>query len=448
MIPIIAIVGRPNVGKSTIFNCLAGERKAIVHDRPGVTRDRQYDVNDRWGREVAIVDTGGLEPNPEDGLYAQMREQAMAAIEEADVILFIVDGQSGLTPLDSEVADVLRKATATVMLVINKIDTFSHDQLGNDFYELGFEEMELVSAAHMRGLGEMMDKALGFVEWKGGSHIPEEEGVLRISVLGRPNIGKSTLVNQMIGEERQIVHDAPGTTMDSVDTAFEVDGQQYVLVDTAGVRRRSRISDMVEGFAASRAIRTIERCHVTLLMIDGTLGPTEQDARLIHLAQERGRALIILINKWDLVRNDPERNASVLKDEMERKLPHATWASVIFISALTGKGVKNILGEVHKAYEQFDRRLTTAQCNKFLEDAVLAHSPPQKNNRPVRLNYMSQVRVRPPTFTVWCNAPEGIIRAYHRYLVNRLRDKFGFEGTPIRMKFVEKRRSDPEKWHQ
>ena len=442
MIPMVAIVGRPNVGKSTLFNRLVGERKAIVDDRPGVTRDRQFESLTRYGPEVILVDTGGLEPNPEDGLYAKMRTQALIAIEEADVVLFVVDGRAGVTPLDSEVAGLLRKADKPVLLVVNKMDTYEHEDLIHEFYSLGFEKMMPVSAEHSRGLGEVMAEAYEVLPpwYKDGGTVESDDGEMRIAVLGRPNIGKSTLVNRMVGEERQVVHDAPGTTMDAVDATFEVDGKKYTIVDTAGVRRRSRISDKVEGFAVSRAIRTIERCHVTLLLIDGTEGPTDQDARLAYLAADRGRALIICINKWDLVRVDPERNVRVLMAELERQLPHAKWAPPLYISALTGKGVGKILERVHEVYEQFDKRLSTAECNRFLEGALVAHSPPQSHNRPVRLNYMSQVRVRPPTFNVWCNNPEGIQESYKRFLVNRMREIYGFEGTPIRMRYLRKRR--------
>jgi len=444
MIPMVAIVGRPNVGKSTLFNRLVGERKAIVDDRPGVTRDRQFESLTRYGPEIILVDTGGLEPNPEDGLYAKMRTQALLAIEEADVVLFVVDGRAGVMPLDQEVAEILRRADKPILLVVNKMDTHETESHVHEFYSLGLEEMIPVSAEHSRGLGFMMDKvyeALPPVDKKiGPPEEQEDESEIRIAVLGRPNIGKSTLVNRMVGEERQVVHDAPGTTMDAVDASFEVDGKKYTIVDTAGVRRRSRISDKVEGFAVSRAIRTIERCHVTLLLIDGTEGPTDQDARLAYLAADRGRALIICINKWDLVRPDPERNVRVLNDEMMQQLPHAKWAPPLYISALTGKGVGKILERVHDVYAQFDKRLSTAECNRFLEAALVAHSPPQSHNRPVRLNYMSQVRVRPPTFNVWCNNPEGVQESYKRFLVNRMREIYGFEGTPIRMRYLRKRR--------
>ena len=440
MLPIVAIVGRPNVGKSTFFNRLVGERKAIVHDRPGVTRDRQYETTDRWGdRELILIDTGGLEPDPETRLFKGIRQQALAAVEESDLVVLIVDGRAGITPLDSEVASLLRRASTPVLLAVNKLDEQVHDDLVYEFHALGFEEVFAMSAEHGRGVNTLMDRVLQIVP-------PEEEPLvedgseIRLAVIGRPNVGKSTLVNRMIGEEKHVVDDKPGTTMDAVDSPFEMDGQSYLLVDTAGVRRRSRIDDDVESYAVSRAVRSVERCHVTLLMIDGAEGPTEQDARLGALVVARGRGLVVLVNKWDQVREDEERDVKVLSKEFERKFPHLGWAPVLYISALTGKGVHKILEEVGRVYAQFDTRLGTADCNRFLESSLLAHSPPQRHHRPVRLNYMTQVRVRPPTFNIWCNTPEGVGDGYRRYLMNRLREIYGFEGTPIRLHFLRKRR--------
>ncbi len=443
MLPVVAIVGRPNVGKSTLFNRLIGERRAIVHDRPGVTRDRHYETTDKWGdREILLVDTGGLEPDPDTDLFKAMRMQALAAVEEADVAILLVDGRAGVTPLDSEVAGLLRRSDRPVLLVVNKLDTPKHEEMVHDFHGLGFEEVFALSAEHGRGVMAIMDRVLSLVPE--AIETPEVEGELRIAVVGRPNIGKSTLVNKLVGEERHVVDDAPGTTMDSVDSPLDVNGQRFLLVDTAGVRRRSRISDDVEGFAVSRAIHSIERCHVTLLMIDGTEGPTEQDARLAALVINRGRALVVLVNKWDLVKEDEERNVAVVREEFERKLPHLTWAPVLYISALTGKGTHRIFEYVNQVYAQFDKRVSTSECNRFLEAALMAHSPPQRHHRPVRLNYMSQIRVRPPTFNIWCNTPEGVVESYKRYLSNRLREVYGFEGTPIRLHFLQKRRpGDP-----
>ena len=449
-LPVIAIVGRPNVGKSTLFNRLIGGRPAIVHDRPGITRDRHYETTDRWcDREILFIDTGGLEPEPDDDLFASMRVQSLAAAEEADLVLWMVDARAGMTPLDRQVADILRGSSRPVLLVVNKVDVASLEHDALEFHSLGMKEFFTISAEHSRGLAELMLRIAELLPMDDGVEevAPEDtSGEMRIAVIGRPNIGKSTLINRMVGEERHVVHDMPGTTMDAVDSPFEVEGRHYVLVDTAGVRKKRRISDQVEGFEVSRAIRAIERCHVSLLMIDGTLGVTDQDARLAAHVVTRGRALILLVNKWDLVKLDPERSSRDIKDEIQRKLPHAPWAPVLYLSALTGKGVHRILDEVHRVYENFDTRVSTAECNRFLAAAVEGHSPPQRHHRPVRLNYMTQVRVRPPTFMISCNTPEGVVPAYRRYLQNRLREFYGFEGTPIRIQFNKKRR--PGKSHE
>jgi len=455
MLPVVAIVGRPNVGKSTLFNRLVGSRSAIVHNRPGVTRDRHYDTTERWGdREIMLIDTGGFEPDPEDELFRGVSNQALAAVEEADVVIFVVDGRAGVTPVDEEVARILRSSERPVMLVPNKVESDAVETEAQEFYRLGLGELYTVSAEHGRGIHEMMDRVIELLPIEDSrpvTHLPhadiadaqndERPEEIRVAIIGRPNIGKSTFVNNLLGEERHVVHDMPGTTMDAIDSKISHNGQQYLLVDTAGVRRRSRVSDAVEGFAVSKAIRAIERCHVTLLMIDGTLGPTEQDARLARLVEDRGRALGILVNKWDLVRQTPERNVHVLREEFERKINHLGWAPVLYISALTGKGVHRTFGMVQDVYRTFDTRITTSECNRFLEAAMRSHSVPQRHRRPVRLNYMTQIRVRPPTFAIWCNTPEGVTEPYKRYLRNRLRETYELAGTPIRLHFKQKRRT-------
>jgi len=458
MIPVVAIVGRPNVGKSTLFNRLAGSRIAIVHDRPGVTRDRHYDITERWGdREIMLIDTGGFEPDPEDELFRGVSQQALAAVDEADIVIFVVDGRAGVTPVDEEVARILRSSARPVLLAPNKVESDAVEADAQEFYRLGLGDLFPISAEHGRGIHTLMDRVLELVpplDTRPITHLPhadiedaeddERPAELRVAIIGRPNIGKSTLINNLLGEYRHVVHDMPGTTMDAIDSKVTYDGQQYLLVDTAGVRRKARVSDAVEGFAVSRAIRAIERCHVTLLMIDGTEGPTEQDARLARLVEDRGRALGILVNKWDLVRENPERNVHVLRDEFDRKIKHLDWAPVLYISALTGKGTHRIWQMVQDLYRTFDTRIPTAECNRFLEAAMRSHSVPQRHRRPVRLNYMTQIRVRPPTFAVWCNTPEGVTEPYKRYLRNRLRETYELAGTPIRLQFKQKRRpGDP-----
>ena len=451
MTPVIAIVGRPNVGKSTLFNRLIGKRQALVDDRPGVTRDRHYGTTEFEGRDYVLVDTGGFEPDlaqlDEGDMFRTVRLQAEAAVQEADVILFVVDRAAGLTPADKLTAEILRKrlgeaaAERRMLLVVNKCDGPAHDVDAAEFWALGFPELHCMSAEHGRNTYELWDHITRRIE-----NLPEQDfdrdevEELRIAVLGRPNIGKSTLVNRMIGEDRHVVHDMPGTTMDAIDSIIQTPEGQVRLVDTAGIRRKARIDDQLETWATLRAIKAIERCHVTLLMVNGEEGPSKQDARLAALIADRGRACVILINRWDAVSKMPDRNSKVLEDELETELGHISWAPVLYISALTGKGCKRILPAVRTAYKEFERRITTGLLNKFLEAAVENHSVPQRYHHPVRLNYMTQVRVRPPTFVIFSNTPDGVKAPYKRYLENRLRSTYGFEGTPLRIQFRKKRK--------
>ncbi|NOY26079.1 MAG: ribosome biogenesis GTPase Der [Oligoflexia bacterium] len=463
MIPVIAIVGRPNVGKSTLFNRLIGQRKALVDDRPGVTRDRNYGISDALGREVMIIDTGGFEPEPDDDLFKVVSAQAELAIHEADVILFVVDRQAGLTPADKLAADILRRRAGErkgkagspgetrILLVVNKCDSAMHDDDAAEFWSVGIANLSTISAEHGRGVYDLWESIVALLpdpvapDDADSAADSAADSEIRIAVLGRPNIGKSTLINRLLGEDRHVVHDSPGTTMDSVDSVLDVGDRRYRLVDTAGVRRRSRIDDQVETWASLRAIRTIERCHVVLLVIDGELGPTKQDARLAALIADRGRACIVLVNRWDKVREHPDRNVSVVDDELDIAFTHLRWAPRLYIAALTNKGCHRILPLVEDVYVQFNKRIPTSQVNRFLEDAVDAYSPPQLHHHPVRLNYMTQTRVRPPTFVIWVNNPEGIKTPYKRYLENRLRQAFGFEGTPLRIQIRRKRKIGEEK---
>jgi GTP-binding protein len=328
------------------------------------------------------------------------------------------------------------------MLVVNKCDAAAHEDEASEFWALGLDEPICIAAEHGRGVFELWTELERRLPPPGeGAEVQGEvEGEIRIAVIGRPNIGKSTLVNRLTGEERSVVHDSPGTTMDAVDSVFEVDGQRFRIVDTAGVRRRARIDDRLESVATMVAIKTIERCHVTLLMLDGEEGPTTQDARLAALIQDRGRACMILINRWDLVKEDPERNSGVVEDELHETLPHLDWAPVLYISALTGKGCARILPMVRQVFEGFDTRVPTARLNRFLGEALAGHSPPQKNNHPVRIHYMTQARVRPPTFVLWSNSPDAVAPAYKRYLENQLRQSFGFLGSPLRIDVRKKRK--------
>lgn len=486
MLPVIAILGRPNVGKSTLFNRLIGERKAIVDDRPGVTRDRNYGTAEYADREFIVIDTGGLDPEPGDDLFGAIRRQAEAALAEADVVVLVVDRQVGLMPADKVAVDLLRRwwsqykgaGQPALVLAVNKCDGNRHDDEAYEFHALGIDPLVPISAEHGRGILDLWDEILAFLPeaepteevddeasfdeeppdevdeeggWSSGEAEGEGEGddgaaeappagEIRIAVIGRPNLGKSTLVNRLLGEERQVVHDAPGTTMDAIDSLLVTPARTWRIVDTAGVRRRARIDDHLESFATARAIRTIERCHIILFVVDALEGPTGQDARLASLVVDRGRAAIVLINRWDLVKDDPERNSRVVEDELRRKLPHLDWAPRLYISALTGKGCARILPLAEEVYASFNRRVPTARLNRFLADAVLAHSPPQRFNHPVKINYITQTRVRPPSFVAWSNTPEGVAESYRRYLENRLRETFGYVGTPLKLDVRKKRK--------
>ncbi|MCB9681527.1 MAG: ribosome biogenesis GTPase Der [Alphaproteobacteria bacterium] len=457
-LPVVAVVGRPNVGKSTLFNRLVGSKTSIVHDRPGVTRDRLYEEAELLSRRVLLIDTGGLEPEPDTDLLKAMRAQSLVAVEEAHVILLVVDAQTGWTPADDDVATLLRRSDKPVILVVNKVDGTRHEALAADFWATGIDPLLTVSAEHGRGIYELCEAIEAALPPAGADETTSDDdgldeddlealdeglepaaGPIRIAVIGRPNIGKSTLINRLLGEDRHLVFDMPGTTMDPVDSGLRVGDRDYVLVDTAGVRKRARIDDKLERFVSLRSIRAIERCHVSLLLIDGTEGPTEQDAKLAQLVIDRGRALAILINKWDLTKELEEVDSRGIGDALAQRFPHATWAPHLFISAKTGKGVHRVLPMVDQIYAEFDKRVPTARLNRFLEAAVAAHSPPQKHHHPVRLYYMAQARVRPPTFVAFTNTPDGIGPAYVRYLGNQLREAFGFEGTPVKV-HVRKRR--------
>jgi GTP-binding protein len=473
MIPVVAIVGRPNVGKSTLFNRFIGYRKAIVDDRPGVTRDRNYGEGSFLGQKFLFIDTGGFEPEPDSDLFSEMRRQALVALEEADIFLFVVDRQTGLTPADTLTVQILRKALPEeaqkrLLLVVNKCDGARHDLEAVEFYSLGCGDPLTVSAEHGRGMYELWESVNELVPeemrhtWTDEESVSEEstendlvdgeelEGdqgdterpvdEIRIAILGRPNIGKSTLVNRMLGEDRHVVCDMPGTTMDSIDSVVTVDGQKYRFVDTAGIRRRAKIDERLEAIAVGHAIRTIERCHLCILMIDGVEGVSKQDARLAALIADRGRACIILINKWDKVKNMEERNSAVVDDEVQMSLPHMSWAEVLYTSALTGKGCHRIIPLIKEAYKNFNRRISTSKLNKVFEQIVAANPPPQKHHHRVRLNYITQARVRPPTFVIWANSPDAIPDSYKRYIENRFREQFKFGGAPLRINFRQKRK--------
>ena len=434
---LVAIVGRPNVGKSTLFNRVVGAKKAIVLDTPGVTRDRHYGEA-RWGGPpFDVIDTGGFESGDGSSIMVQMREQALAAIEEADLVVFVVDGRAGITPDDLEVAQLLRISKRPVICAVNKLDGHGHESLMYEFYSLGLENVIGVSAEHGRGVGtllEEIDSALGLSE----SYVEDEdddESETRVALLGRPNVGKSTLTNRLLGEERMIVDSTAGTTRDAIDAPIVVDDERFLLIDTAGLRRKSNIKrGSSEGFSVMRTIRAVERCHVAVVLIDAIEGITDQDAKIIGLTHDKGRGLIIVVNKWDAVEKD-HKTVEVYREQIERKLPFAGYAPILFASGLTGQRVHRLIKLVKHVRSHHLFRAPTAQLNRWLEDVLQHHHPPTHKNRRLRLYYVTQPRNAPPTLVFSCNHPDAVHFSYQRYLVNQFRSKFKLEGTPVRLQF-------------
>lgn len=438
MRPIVAIVGRPNVGKSTLFNRLLGRRKAIVDDMPGVTRDRNYAQVDRFDAPFTLIDTGGFEPATEDRLLQQMREQSLLAMEEADVILFVMDAREGLTPADEEVAEMLRRVHKPVFFLLNKVEGEKQEHDLAEFYALGIEKFYAISAEHNRGVGDLMDDVVAAFPRQGGEDVPED--VTRIAVIGRPNVGKSSLVNRLLGFERVVANPTPGTTRDSVDSYFTCNKKRYVLIDTAGIRRKARISMKIETYSAVDALRSIERADVVLVVIDAEQGLTEQDSRIAGYAAEAGRACVIVVNKWDALKKD---NATVGKfvDLIRNQLKHLSYAPILFVSALSGQRTGKIMTTVDEVMVQYARRVSTADLNRAFKEAVTAHHHPLHQGRRVKFYYATQVGTKPPTFAIFTNCPDGIEESYERFLANRLRESFDFSGTPLRFLFRGRDRS-------
>ena len=435
MRPLIAIVGRPNVGKSTLFNRLVGFRKAIVESLPGVTRDLNYADVDRFDRPLTFIDTGGFEPVAHDGLLAQMAEQCRLAVEEADVIIFLLDGKEGLNPSDHEIARILRQRDKKVIYAVNKIDGPTHEERIYDFYGLGIEQIYPLSAQHNYGIERLVEAVLEILP----SPPPEEEregGAVRIAVVGRPNVGKSSLINRILGYDRVIVHETPGTTRDTIDTPFSVGDQRYVLVDTAGIRRKSRISLRLEKYSVVEAIKGIEQADVALLVLDAQEGVSEQDARIGGLIHDKGKGGIVVVNKWDLM--DREANPPSYAETVRERLWFLDYAPLVFTSAVTSEGIDRIFEVIRQVVAEQDRKLPTSQLNRWLQEAIEFHQPPLFRKRRVTLSYITQVSARPPTFVIFTNYPTGVHFAYRRYLSNRLREQFGLFGNPIRLIFRKK----------
>ena len=437
MKPIVAIVGRPNVGKSTLFNKLVGDRVAIVDDQPGVTRDRLYRETEWAGKEFVLVDTGGLEPRNNDFMMTKIKQQAEVAMNEADVILFVVDGKNGLNPLDEEVAYLLRKKKKPVILCVNKIDNFQAQQDDvYDFWGLGFEHLIPISGEHKVNLGDMLDLVVDIID-QTVEEYEEEEG-LKLAIIGRPNAGKSSLVNRLSGEERTIVSNIAGTTRDAIDTAIEFDGNRYILIDTAGIRRKSKVEESLEYYSVLRAIKTIKRADVCIWMIDGSEGLTEQDKRIAGIAYEEKKPIIIVINKWDTIPDKKNDTMKKMREELYAELPFLSYAPIEFVSALTGQRTTKLLEHEEAVFAEYNKRISTGLLNTVISDAIIMNNPPTRKGRVVKINYATQISTAPPRFVLFCNYPELVHFSYGRYIENKLRESFGFEGTPIDVIFEHK----------
>lgn len=434
--PILAIVGRPNVGKSTFFNRIIGERRAIVEDVPGVTRDRIYAEAEWNSKEFAIIDTGGIEVNTDDTIHAQMRDQAVMAMDMADVILFMVDGKEGITTADREVATMLRRTGKEVILVVNKIDVPSrlYEDI-YDFYELGFGEPVGISSVNMLNLGDLLDRIVdGFPE----DAYQDDEDDIKIAIIGKPNVGKSSLVNCLTGEKRVIVSPIAGTTRDSIDTPFEFEDNKYTLIDTAGLRKKSKVHDSIEKYSVIRAVAAVERCDVCILMIDAEQGLTEQDKKIAGIAHEAGKGLMVVVNKWDLI----EKETNTMRDYERRikaELLFASYAPCLFISVLNKQRVFEVIRKAATIQENRTQRITTGKLNNIIEDAVMMRQPPQDKGKRLKIYYGAHIGVKPPLFSININNRELMHFSYSRYLENKIREAYDFEGTSIKFIFNEKR---------
>jgi GTPase len=472
-VPLVAIAGRPNVGKSTLFNRLVGGRPALVHDTPGLTRDRRYGECDYFGTPLRLVDTGGLDPEAaREVIGAGIHRQALRAIDEADAIVLVVDGRAGLSAVDHDLANQLRTFGKPVFLAVNKIDHPTRDDLVHDFHALGLGTPYPVSAAHGRGIDPLLESIANTIgtpvrpepacdepsdaaerdllealdaqiDEAAGEPEPDEPAApLRVTFVGRPNAGKSSLTNRLLGEERSLVHDVPGTTTDPVDSPFSIGERNYVLVDTAGIRRKARIEADIEKLSVTMAISQIERADVVVLVIDAQLGPAEQDARIAGMVEQAGRALVLALNKSDLL-TDVRR--SELQEQIKDTFHFLPWAPVVLLSAQRGDGVDRLLDTVDRVAAQHRNRVATAQLNRFFAEIIERTPPPLHHGRAIRIHYLTQAATRPPTFVLWANSPEGLAPSYRRFIANRLRERYGFRGTPIRIAVkARKDRHKPE----
>lgn len=431
----VAIVGRPNVGKSTLFNRLAGERISIVDDTPGVTRDRIYAKAEWLNYDFTLIDTGGIEPKTNDIILAQMRRQAMIAIETCDVIMFIVDGKQGMTDSDNEVAMMLRKSGKPVVLVVNKLERKSEEDNMYEFYNLGLGTPMPISATQGLGLGDMLDEVVA--HFGSTEDEDEDDDTIKVSFMGKPNVGKSSLINRLIGEERNIVSNIPGTTRDSVDSHIDTEEGKFTLIDTAGIRRKSKVKELIERYSVIRSFAAIEKSDVCVLMIDATEGLTDQDEKILGFAHEQRKAIMVIVNKWDLIEKN-NKTFDEFKLDLMKDLNFAPYVKYLFISALTGQRVHKVLSVVKECYESYTKRMSTGILNEVISNAILMNEPPIVGGQRLKIYYATQVATKPPTFVFFVNNTALIHFSYKRYLENQLRKAFEFEGTGIKLIFREK----------
>jgi len=439
---VFALVGKPNVGKSTLFNRLAKKKLAIVHEQPGVTRDRNMAMIDYKGYRFLLIDTGGFEPDSKEVIPQKMREQSQLAVEEADGIIFMTDKSSGWTPQDQGIFEYLRRSQKPVYFTVNKMDSDKHEASKAEFYESGVSEIFAISSAHGRGIKELLQAvALDFpdISDRSDDAVSDDE-MMSIAIVGRPNAGKSSLVNQFIGENKQIVHESPGTTRDPVDHFYKYHGHTFRLIDTAGIRKKSRVSFVIDKYSMVAALKSIERANLVLLVIDATEGVVDQDARIASHIVERGKALILIVNKWDLIDKD-SNTMKKTRESLDEKLAFVSFAPSLFVSAKTGQRIHTIMEKVLQIQDEYQKRIQTSDLNQILQSILARHQPPSVGRKRVKLFYSTQVATRPPTFIVTSNHPQSIRKSYHRFLMSQFRHFFGFEGTPIRIFWRDKNKS-------
>lgn len=441
--PIVAIVGRPNVGKSTLFNQIGKKKLSIVDDMAGVTRDRIY-MDANWlNREFTLIDTGGIEIKTADKMLNEIKIQVKIAVEEADAIIFVVDGRSGVTLDDENVAKFLRGSKKPIILAVNKIDGVNLENESFEFYKLGLGEPIGISASNALNLGDLLDKVVENLPSE-EENAPKDDDEIKIAVIGRPNVGKSSLVNKMLGEERVIVSDVPGTTRDAIDTHFFLDGTKFTLIDTAGMRKKSKIDEPVERYSVIRSLRAIDRADVVLMLIEAPVGVTEQDKKIAGYAHDSGKGCVIVVNKWDIFPNKHDRSTNRFTDELRERLGFLQYAPVVYISALTGQRVERVTELVKFVAEQQSMRIQTSILNELIRDAVAVNPPPSKKGKSAKIFFVTQAEICPPRFIIFVNEPELLHFSYLRFIENRLRDSFGFEGTPIRFSVRKHNQKDDE----